>query len=411
MTAEMLAENPERTRSDVEPGELLAPQATAGGLDEAPAEHRRILHVVSSLERGGIEIWLKQVLETIDRERYKMDFLVLRDRAGVLEHELRSLGCRIWVCPSPKNLWRVRLDFAQMLDRCGPYDVVHSHVHHYSGLILRLAARRGVPIRIAHSHNDTRPVEKGASWRRQLYLTTMKRWIRRYATHRIAASRLAAEDLFGPDWRDDPQCEIILYGLDFTEFAHRGRSAQTRNALGLPDDALVIGHIGRFHARKNHSFVLEVAAEAFVREPRARLLLVGDGELMPTTEAQAQQLGIADRVVFTGARADVAALMQAMDVFIFPSHHEGLGLVLLEAQATGLPCILAEGIPEEADVVPGLMHRLPLTVAAATWASAALTAVEAPHEPPDQAWLKVCQSDFSLERSSANVLRVYDQAG
>ena len=298
-----------------------------------------------------------------------------------------------------------------MLRLYGPYDVVHSHVHHFSGLLLRLAAWHGVPIRIAHSHNDTRPAEAGASWRRQLYLLAMKRSIQRYATRRIAASRIAAEDLFGPDWAADPRCEILFCGLDFSVFAGQDRRAEARQALGLPDHALVIGHVGRFHKRKNHEFVLDIAAELFARERRARLLLVGEGELLRAIEGRAERLGIADRVVFTGARADVPMLMQAMDVFLFPSHHEGLGLVLLEAQATGLPCVLADGLPEEADVVPSLMHRLPLAASVETWATAVLEAVDAPHETADRAWQAVCQSDFSLQRSAANVLRVYEQAG
>jgi glycosyltransferase involved in cell wall biosynthesis len=381
--------------------------ATAPGGDGLPAGRRRILHVVSSLERGGIEFWLLQLLQTIDRDRYQMDFLVLRDPAGVLAQELRNLGCRIWLCASPRNPWRVRQEFAQALEHCGPYDVVHSHVHHYSGLIVRLAALRGIPIRIAHSHNDTRPVEADASWRRRFYLMAMKQWILRHATHRVAVSRIAAEDLFGPGWREDPQCEIILCGLDFAKFADNADRAELRDALGLPEDALVLGHVGRFHARKNHSFLLKVGAEAMAREPRTRLLLVGDGELMPTIQAQAQQLGIADRVVFTGARGDVAALMRTMDVFIFPSHHEGLGLVLLEAQATGLPCVLAEGIPEEADVVLSLMHRLPLTAPAADWAGVVLRAAREPLMRQEEALRAILASDFNIERSAARIAELY----
>jgi glycosyltransferase involved in cell wall biosynthesis len=370
---------------------------------------RRILHVVPSLERGGIELWLLQVLQAIDRDRYRMDFLVLNASPGVLEPELRRLGSRVVTSSQPRKPWRLWSDFAKLCRQYGPYDVVHSHVHHFSGLIMRMAARHGVSIRIVHSHNDTRAAEAGASWRRQLYLLMMKRWIRRYGTHRVAASRIAAEDLFGPHWAADPRCKILLYGLDFTVFADQDRRAETRQALGMPENALMIGHVGRFHRRKNHEFVLDIAAEVFARDERARLLLVGDGELMPAIKNKARQLGIADRVRFTGARADVPVLMQAMDVFLFPSHHEGLGLVLLEAQATGLPCVLAEGIPEEVDVVPSLIHRLPLTEPATAWANAVLQAIDAPHEAPERALQMVCQSDFGLEQSVANVLRIYEQ--
>ena len=371
---------------------------------------RRILHVVSSLERGGIELWLLQMLRAIDRDRYRMDFLVLNDHPGVFAPEVRALGSRVHLCPDPKRLWRMQRRVSKLMRDDGPYDVLHSHVHHYGGLVLRLAARAKVPMRIAHSHNDTRPAEADASWQRRLYLRLMKRWIRRCATHRIAVSRSAAEDLFGASWQTAARgCEIIPCGVDFAGFAQPpcGRAAILKE-LGLSADVLVLGHVGRFHARKNHRFLLEVAAAAFARDGRVRLLLVGDGELLPDIQSRASELGIADRVVFTGARGDIAGLMQAMDVFVFPSYYEGLGLVLLEAQASGLACVVAEGLPGEVDVVPGLVHRLPLTAPAATWAAVALAVRDSPRPSAHQAWQTLSRSRFTIERSIEAILRVYE---
>jgi glycosyltransferase involved in cell wall biosynthesis len=383
---------------------LLAPPP-AVSVARAP---RRVLHVLSSLERGGIDLWLMQMLQRIDRARYPMDFMLLNDRAGVLEPEARSLGSHIVRSPHHKKPWRLRQDFAAALRHHGPYAVVHSHVHHFNGLVLRLAAWHGVPIRIAHSHNDKRAIETGASWSRQLYLGLMKRWIRGYATHRIAVSQSAAEDLFGADGHA-AGCAIIPCGIDLAPFgAGAPRRAETRRKLGLNEDALLIGHVGRFQARKNHHFLLEVAAAVFARDPRARLLLVGDGELIPEIEARARELRIADRVVFAGATPDVPALMRAMDVFVFPSRYEGLGLVLLEAQASGLPCVLAEGLPDEVDIVEDLIYRLPLTVPAATWASTILRAVASPRPSADQAWQMLSRSPFTIERSIEQMVRVYE---
>jgi hypothetical protein len=120
------------------------------------------------------------------------------------------------------------------------YDVIHAHVHHYDGVVLRLAARHYVPIRIAHSHNNTRPAEARASWPRRLYLALMKRWIQRYATHRLAVSRSAADDLFGHRWTNDPLAALITWGLDFTPWALRHDRTLLRSSLGLPEDALVL---------------------------------------------------------------------------------------------------------------------------------------------------------------------------
>jgi glycosyltransferase involved in cell wall biosynthesis len=386
----------------------LVAEENSGLMASSRGRPQRILHVVPSLERGGIELWLMQVLQTINRDRYEMDFLVLNASSGPLESELRSLGSQVVTSRQPRKPWRLWSDFANMSRIHGPYDVVHSHVHHLSGLIMRMAARHRVPIRIVHSHNDTRPAEADASWRRQLYLRTMKRWIRRDATHRVAASRIAAEDLFGHGWIADPRCQILLYGLDFSPFASQGRRAETRQALGLPENALVIGHVGWFQRRKNHAFVLDIAAELFAREKRAWLLLVGEGELMPTIKSRAQQLRIADRVVFTGTRSDIPLLMRAMDAFLFPSHHEGLGLVLLEAQADGLPCVLSEDLPHEADVVPSLMHRLPLTAPAAHWAECLLQVAGKAPISRESALQALSESEFSIHRSVARLLQVYD---
>jgi glycosyltransferase involved in cell wall biosynthesis len=346
----------------------------------------------------------------MDPAHYAMDFLVLYHRAGAFAPEAQSLGCHVITSPEPHKPWQVWRHFAGMVRAYGPYDIVHSHVHHFSGLIVGMAAWHGVPLRVVHSHNDTRVIERHASSRRRFYLRLMKGWIQRFATHRIAVSRRAAEDLFGPDWTSDRRCGIIPCGIDVTAFAGADRRLATRQALGLAEDALVIGHVGRFQERKNHRFLLEIAAEAFARDANARLLLVGDGELKPVIEARAAELRIADRVVLTGARADVAALMQAMDVFVFPSRHEGLGLVLLEAQASGLPCVLSEDLPEEIDIVPALIHRLRLSAPPEFWAERILQAASAPRPKPEEALRAVYASEFEIHKSVARLHSMYSMA-
>ena len=190
----------------------------------------RILHVIHGLEfDGGIEVWLLHLLRHIDRRRYPTDVLVLDTPGGALEDDFRALGCRIFYCPE-RNPWSVRRRLAQILADHGPYDVVHSHVHHFSGFIVRLAAKQGVPIRIVHSRNDTRSVERDAGPLRRAYARLMRRWIERYATCRIAVSVLAAEDLFGLAWRDF--CTIVHSSRDFSSFGRGGHAGQVRESLG-----------------------------------------------------------------------------------------------------------------------------------------------------------------------------------
>jgi glycosyltransferase involved in cell wall biosynthesis len=348
------------------------------------------------------------VLRSIDAARYAMDFLVLYHRAGAFAPEAQSLGCQVFTSPQPRKVWRLWRKFDAIVRARGSYDIVHSHVHHFSGIVMRMAARHGVPIRIVHSHNDTRSVEREAFWHHRFYLRLMKGWIERFATHRIAVSRSAAEDLFGPDWSSDSRCRIIPCGVNLAAFAGSDCRWTVRRALGLAEDALVIGHVGRFHERKNHRLVLEIAAQVLARDPHARLLLIGDGELKPVIEARAAELHIADRVVLTGARADVPALMRAMDVFVFPSRYEGLGLAVVEAQAAGLPCVIASTMPEEIDVVPALIHRLPLSAPPELWAGRIQQAAAAPRPSPEEALRGVRASAFEIDRSVARLLDIYD---
>jgi glycosyltransferase involved in cell wall biosynthesis len=377
---------------------------------EGPASAApRILHVVSSLDRGGIELWLLHLLRHIDRQRYPMDALVLADRRGPLEGDLQSVGCRAFYCAGHRKPWVLQRFMSDVLRRHGPYDVVHSHVHYFGGMVARLAAGQGVPIRIIHSRNDVRPGASQPGLLRQIYTRQMKKWIDRHATCRIAISDSAAEDLFGPAWQGN--CTIVHSGRDLSPFAKEEDSYLVRRSLGLPGDALVVGHVGRFHARKNHALVIDIAAEVCRREPRARLLLVGDGPEEGAIRERACQAGIADRVMYAGASDDVPRLLKsAMDVFLFPSRHEGLGVAVVEAQAAGLPCVIAEHLPRDIDVIPRLVKRLPLSAAASEWGSAVLRAAHEPPIDPAEALAAVLATDFNIERSVGKIAMIYATA-
>jgi glycosyltransferase involved in cell wall biosynthesis len=379
--------------------------------DPQAAPRCRILHVVTRMDRGGIETSLMHLLRLVDRERYRMDFLVLRGEPGQQDDDVRALGSRIIPCTQTRRPWRFARDFARIMEGFGPYDVVHSHVHFFGGLVLRLAARHGVPLRVAHSRNDTRVAERRQGALRQVYVGLMRRWIRTYANYRIAISRSAAEDLFGADWDRDDRHRMVYSGRDFSPYGGAVDRAEVRAALGLPPDAFVLGHIGRFYWRKNHPFLIEVAAALFERAPQARLLLVGDGPDQANIEALVAARGLASRTVFAGARGDVPRLIEgAMDAFVFPSHHEGLGMVVVEAQAAGLPCVISQALPEEIDVVPTLVHRLPLSAPADLWAERILEAAAAPRPVCGQALGMVRASDFDIQRSVEHLQAIYDMA-
>lgn len=368
----------------------------------------RILHVNTGMDRGGVETWLVHVLRHIDRNRFRMDFLTQAPGPFAYNDEIRSRGGRILPGPGRYPLGAFARGFARALRDFGPYDVVHSHLHHYTGFVLRLAHRHGVAVRIAHSHRDVSPGEARAGLAGRVRRALMARWIDRHATIGLAASRVAGAALFGSGWGRDPRWRTLYCGIDLAPFHAPVDRAAVRAGLGLPPDAFVIGHVGRFHPQKNHPFLVEVAAGVFERLPRARLLLVGGGALRPETERRVAAAGLGNRVIFAGVRDDIPLLMKgAMDVFLLPSLYEGLPLVLFEAQAAGLPCVLSDTVSDEADVAAGMIQRLSLEAPVERWVRAVLRAGDTPEGERSRALAAVGKSPFNILHGVAELERIY----
>ncbi len=370
----------------------------------------RILHVFGMMDRGGAETWLMHILRIMDRDRYQMDFLVHVTEPKEYDDEIRALGSKLIADPYTRRPFRYARELKRVLADEGPYDIVHSHVHQYSGFVLRIAKQAGVPIRIAHSHSDAATVEARAPLPRRAYLGLMHRWIGRYATDGLAASRQAADDLFGPDWDADPRFRILPCGVNFDPFAVTICPAEVRAEFHIPPGAFVVGHVGKFIAVKNHAFLLDVAAAIVARAPDmdTRFLLVGEGELRAEMMERANQLGLGARVIFAGSRADVPRLLRGgMDLFLFPSLLEGLGLAIVEAQAAGLPAVFADVVPREADIVPPLVHRLSLHQSASAWADAILALRDATPLAQPEALAIARATPFDIHTSWAALEGIY----
>ncbi len=324
----------------------------------------RVLHVVGGLNRAGVETWLMHTLRGLDRERYRVDFLVHGAQPYHFEAEAVSLDAGVVRCLHPENPWKYARNLRRVFREHGPYDAVHCHVHYFSGIAVWLARLGGVPVRIVHSHLESPEPRR--------FYAVVARWlILRHSTLLLATSEPARRSLFGAD----ATARIFPYSLDLAPFRRPVDRAEIRRRLGIPLDALVVGHVGRFDPQKNHAFLVKIA-EAM---PGVQMLLVGDGPLRPGIQKQLPD------AIFTGVSGDVPALMMgAMDVFVFPSLYEGLGLVVVEAQAAGLPCVISDTVPQEAEVIPELIHRLPLSADSEVWAQAIRDAMDRPR-PTSQA--------------------------
>jgi glycosyltransferase involved in cell wall biosynthesis len=348
------------------------------------------------------------VLRHIDRQRFKIDFVVHTTEPGAYDDEAKSLGAKILPCLTPSKPWEYRRNFNQILREHGPYHVVHSHVHHFSGYILWLAAQAGVPVRIAHSHLDTLKGDLQASMPRRVYLKGMLALLHRYATHGLSASEVAAPSLFGENWRNDPRWRVFFCAIDLNPFKTPLADGEAlRASLGVPPGVFLAGHAGRFAEQKNHRFLIDVAAETVRRDPNVYFVLVGEGSLRPEIEARAEQAGIKDHVIFTGVRSDVPRIMQTLDVFVMPSLFEGLPLVGIEAQASGTRSILADTITPEVVTLPEQVQFLPIQ-SAAQWAEAILKCKQtgAPLTR-EQALDRVLKSPFNIDISTGELEQIY----
>lgn len=324
----------------------------------------RILEVVNVMDRAGIETMLMNHYRHIDRDVVQFDFLTHRPFQGDYDEEIRDLGGRIFQAPRlyPHN-WIAYKKWMNIFFSEQHYKVVHSHIDAMSAFPLLAARQANIPVRIAHSHNDS--IDKDLKYPvKQI----ARRFLPSVASHYWACSTDSGEFLFG--YRNTHRLQVFKNALDIEGFCFDlAQRERIQGELGISRDQLVIGHIGRFEAVKNHEFLLRLFASLRKNGEDVILILVGTGALRARIEAQARRLGVSEWVHFLGLRRDIASLLQAFDIFILPSHHEGIPLVLIEAQASGLPILASSAVASDAFIVPGYA-QLPLNSGLDAWITA-----------------------------------------
>ncbi|MBQ8230374.1 MAG: glycosyltransferase family 1 protein [Lachnospiraceae bacterium] len=331
----------------------------------------RVLHVVTYMGRGGLETMLMNYFRHIDRSKVQFDFLVHRDFEADYDQEIQAMGGHIYhvsrLVPWSKS-YRTKL---KTFFREHPeYKIVHVHQDCLSSVALQCAKECGIPLRIAHSHNSSQ--DKNLKYLIKRYY--MKQ-IPVYATDFFACSKLAGDWMFGGH-----SFQILYNAIDANEYVHFPAIAdRVREELSL-GDSFVIGHVGRFNPQKNHAFLIDIFAECVKINPNVKLLLVGDGEGRIRIQEKVHALCLQDKVIFASVRADVNKLLQAMDVFVFPSLYEGLPVTLVEAQASGLSCIISDHVSEECIVTRGLVTSKRLDESPTEWAEHILKQTRRPRE-------------------------------
>lgn len=327
----------------------------------------RVLHVFGALNPGGVETLVLNVYRCIDRTKIQFDFALTQGVKSLYDDEVIGMGGRPFYFDQNRSM---ASNLSKILKEHGPFQVVHSHVYFYSGAVLYIASRHGVPIRIAHAHNTS--FGQVYTWKRKAYEWLMRRLILRCATVLLGCSKDACEFVFGPNCMEDSRCSVLCNGFDVKAFLFNQKDRdRIREEYNL-NDRLVVGHLGRFEEQKNHRQLVEQFAALYRMRPDASLLLVGRGSLMNSIREKCKKLGILDSVVFAGAQKQPAAFLSAMDVFLFPSLYEGLGSALIEAQANGLHVVTSAGVvPNEIDVT-GKATFVPLSDGPEIWSEKVL---------------------------------------
>lgn len=305
---------------------------------EAPI---RVAQVMGKMNGGGVEAVVMNYYRHIDRMCVQFDFIVDEDSQLCPQSEIEALGGRVIKVP-PYQRQPANVRSLERLFRDEGYRIVHAHLNTLSVFSLRAAKRAGVPVRIAHSHSTWGKGELGKS----VMKAVLRTQINRYPTHRLACSNYAGRWLFGKAEFSVMNNAIVLDDFDYMPEERK----RLRHELGIADLTFVVGHVGRFMKQKKHEFLLQVFATFLSKHPDSLLLLIGEGELKGHIIEMTRALGIEGKVRFLGQRDDANKLYSVFDAFCLPSLYEGLGVVGIEAQRSGVPCLFSDRITREVDV-------------------------------------------------------------
>lgn len=356
----------------------------------------RVLHVVTDMRRGGLETMLMNYYRKMDRDKVQFDFLEHRQEESDYDREILGLGGKVYRIPrlNPFSMHYKSILY-KFFKEHPEYQIVHVHQDCLSSIILKVAEKCGVKVRIAHSHSNNQ--DKNLKYLLKLYF---KQRISRYATHLFACSEDAGNWMFGGS-----EFEIINNAIDTKKYEYSvEKRKKIREILGINNNTLVVGHVGRFSPPKNHTYLLQIF-QRISEKTDAVLLLVGDGTLRLEIETKIKQLHLEQKVILTGVRNDVADLLQAMDVFVLPSKYEGLGIVAIEAQTSGLPCIVSDGVSKECKQTE-LVWQIPLSENIDTWVRNILKATQIERVSQCK---QVRENGYDLQENAIKLMNFYMQ--
>lgn len=361
----------------------------------------RVAQIMGRMMGGGVEATIMNHYRHIDRSRVQFDFIVDDNSTVVPREEIEALGGRVFTVPAYKHLSAYLKALRTLFAEQKP-DIVHSNLNSLSVFPLSAAKKMGVPVRIAHNHSTANPGERAKTAMKLV----LRPFSRVYPTDYAACSNFAARWLFGDKLVDAGRVRVMKNAIDVDRFVFsKDVRAAKRAELGVNAGQPVIGQVGRMCFQKNQLFTLEVFAKVLERRPDAVLVFAGDGDMMPQVRGRIHELGIERSVRVLGVRDDVNELYQAFDVLAFPSAYEGLGMAAIEAQASGMPVVASDQVPDEASIIDGLVRFLPLD-RPDTWVDA-LASVDSTDERADERDA-VRAAGYDIDDSAAKLCDWYE---
>lgn len=360
-------------------------------------ERIRVLQVMGGLDRGGAEAMIMNIYRNIDRTQVQFDFVVNeREKPYAFESEIKSLGGKVYSVPeynginviTHRNAWR------SLFESNHEWEILHAHYTSSAFLFMNIAKNYNLKT-IAHSHIS------GMSKSINSYIKVVTRFPLRFQSdYLLACTDEAASWMFGSK---SNQTKILYNAIETDKYIfNENIRANIRKKLDITNQT-VIGHVGRFADQKNHSFLIDIFYEYYRVNPNSILLLIGEGPLKLTIETKVNSLGIKDNVKFIGTIDNVHDYLQAMDIFIFPSLYEGLGMVAIEAQTAGLPIIASTNVPKEAEIT-NLITFLSLEYNASDWAQQIDNSIIYNRENMQE---EVIKAGYDIKDTSLNLQKYY----
>lgn len=323
----------------------------------------RILHILQRMEAGGTQALLMNLYRNIDRSKIQFDFFVMYPDKYFYDDEIVKLGGKVYYSTVrlDKNIFKYMKKLEEIIKE-NNYKIVHVHAFTIGYFALKTAKKCKVPVRIAHSHNNQTVKDE-----KIILKKVLQKIYTIYATDLFACSEEAGKYLF-----KRKKFNVLNNSIDSMKFVFDEEiRKKVRKNLNIKENEFLVGHIGRLHAQKNHNFLLDVFVELKKKIKESKLLLIGDGPLEEDIKKKIKRLNIEQDVIMLKNRSDVNELYMAMDVFLLPSLFEGLGIVAIEAQASGTPIVISNGVPDTANITP-ICKKIKLTDSPIKWANEAI---------------------------------------